>query len=129
MNSDLLIKQIETYSNAIVAFNVLQGLAYSYSFGTNDFFNCMVKTASHLAEGLALLFMLVMLLSIFATVSLARLVKQLSNEFNNVVDKIYFGKVIVVTIFSLVPIVLTVGYGVLDYPKKMECKVTSGLAK
>jgi len=45
MTSDQLITQIETYSNAIVGFVVLQALAFSFSFGTNEFFNCLVKTA------------------------------------------------------------------------------------
>jgi hypothetical protein len=35
MKSDQLITQIETYSNALIAFVVLQAIAYSYSFGTN----------------------------------------------------------------------------------------------
>ena len=48
MNAEILIKQIETYSNAIIAFVVLQGLAYSFAFGTSAHFNCLVKTAAHL---------------------------------------------------------------------------------
>lgn len=126
MTSELLIKQIETYSNAIVAFAVLQGLAYSYAFGTNAFFNCLVKTASHLAEGLTLLFALVTLLSIVAIASLGRVLKQISGEFRSVVEKIYMGKLIAVITFSLVPLILTIGYGVKDYPNKMECKTTAG---
>ena len=43
MDSNFLAKQIETYSNAIVAFHVIQGLAYLYYFGTNQTFNCLVK--------------------------------------------------------------------------------------
>jgi hypothetical protein len=126
MNSELLIKQIETYSNAIIAFMVLQGLAYSYAFGTNPFFNCLVKTAEHLAEGLALLFGLNMLLSIVATVSLGRALNRISGEFRSTVEKIYLGKLIVVIIFGLLPLVLTYGYGVGDYPNKMECKTAAG---
>jgi len=125
MTSELLIKQIEAYSNAIVAFAVLQGLAYSYAFGTDEFFNCLVKTASHLAEGLTLLFVLITLLSIVATASLGRTLQQISGEFRSTIRKIYLGKLVVVIIFSLVPLILTIGYGVRDYPSKMECKSTA----
>ena len=94
MTSELLIKQIETYSNAIVAFAVLQGLAFSYAFGTDAFFNCLVKTASNLAEGLTLLFVLVTLLSVFATVSIGRTLQQISGKFRGIVNKIYIGKLV-----------------------------------
>ena len=126
MTSELLIKQIETYSNAIVAFAVLQGLAYSYGFGSNAFFNCLVKTASHLAEGLTVLFALVTLLSIVATMLLSRTLQQISGEFRGMVKRIYIGKLVAAIVFSLVPLVLTVGYGVRGYPDKMECKTTAG---
>ena len=128
MTPELLIKQIETYSNAIVAFAVLQGLAFSYAFGTNPLFNCLVKTASHLAEGLTLLFLLIMLLSIVATVSLGRTIREISGEYRSIVEKLYLGKLVVVTIFSLVPMLLTIGYGVGEYPNKMDCKAASARA-
>jgi hypothetical protein len=128
MTSELLTKQIETYSNAIVAFAVLQGLSYSYAFGTNAFFNCLIKTSSHLAEGLTLLFVLVTLLSIIATVLLGRALQQISGEFRGMVEKIYVGKLVAVIIFSLLPLALTVGYGVRDYQDKMQCKTTAGMS-
>jgi hypothetical protein len=122
MTSDAVSKQIETCSNAIVAFAVLQSLAYAYAFGTNAFFNCVVKTASHLAEGLTLLFALVMLLSIAAMVGLGNALKTISGEFRAIVAKIHAGKLVTVIVFSLVPLVLTFAYGVRDYPAKAECK-------
>jgi len=122
MKSETLVSQIETYSNAIVAFAVLQGLAYSYAFGTNAFFNCLVKTASYLAEGLTLLFVLVMLLSIVAVVALGRIVERVAGELRSTVRKLYLGKSVVVIIFSLVPVAITYGYGVRDYPAKADCK-------
>ena len=125
MKPETLVTQIETYSNAIVAFAVLQGLAYSYAFGTNVFFNCLVKTSTHLAEGLSLLFALVTLLSIVAIAALGRTLGRIAGEFRSTVHKIYAGKLIAVVIFSLVPLVLTIGYGVRDYPNKAECKTTA----
>ena len=122
MKPETLVSQIETYSNAIVAFAVLQGLAYSYAFGTNAFFNCLVKTAAYLAEGLSLLFGLVTLLSIVAIITLGRTLSRIAGEFRSTVTKMYLGKVIAVLIFSLVPLLLTIGYGVRDYPTKADCR-------
>ena len=122
MNSEILIKQIETYSNAIVAFAVLQGLSYAYSFGTNPFFNCLVKTTTHLAVGLTWLFGIVTLLSIAAMVGLARALRRLAGEFRDTVTKIYAAKVVAVIIFNLLPLGLTFCYGVRDYPIKAACK-------
>jgi hypothetical protein len=122
VTSEQLIKQAETYSNAIVAFTVLQGLAYCYAFGTSEFFNCLVKTAANLAAGLTLLFVVVSALAIVAILYLGRMMKQVAGEFHDAVRKIYLGKMVVVVIFSLTPLLLTLGYGVRDYPNKMECK-------
>ena len=83
MKPETLVQQVETYSNAIVAFADPQGLAYSYAFGTNAFFNCLVKTSNYLAEGLTLLFVLVMLLSIVAVVALGRTVERIAGEFGH----------------------------------------------
>jgi len=121
MTPEILVKQIETYSNAIVSFAVLQGLAFSFAFGTNAFFNCLVKTSPYLAEGLLLAFLLVAILSAVAIVGLGRALKHLSGEYRGIVNRIYLGKLITLTIFSLVPLVLTMYYGVRDYPTKREC--------
>ena len=122
MKPETLVTQIETYSNAIVAFAVLQGLAYSYAFGTNAFFNCLVRTSNYLPEGLAILFGLVTVLSIVAIVALGRTLGRIAGEFRSTVGKIYAGKLIAVVIFSLVPLALTIGYGVRDHPNKAGCK-------
>jgi uncharacterized membrane protein YedE/YeeE len=124
MTSELLIKQLETYSNAIVTFSVLQGIAYCFAFGTSAFFNCLVKTSLHLAEGLTLIFALAMLFSVVATVFLGRVLRQLSGEFRSTVERVYFGKLLVVIVFNLLPLAVTVAYGVRDYPTKVECRAT-----
>ena len=125
MNPELLIRQIETYSNAIVAFVVLQGLAYAFAFGTDPFFNCLVKTTPHLAEGLALLFAAVMLLAVVATIALCRAVRRLSGEYGGMVVKLYIGKLVAVVLLGIVPLVLTVEYGVRDYPGKTACQAAA----
>ena len=128
MNSELLAKQIEAYSNAIVAFAVLQGLAYSYYFGTNPMFNCLVKTTANLAVGLSAVFVVVTLLSVIAIVYLGRIMREIAREFAQIVQTIYRAKLIAVILFSLLPLAITAGYGVRDYPGKAECKTVSNHA-
>ena len=112
MDSNFLAKQIETYSNAIVAFHVIQGLAYLYYFGTNQTFNCLVKTSVFLAEGLTIIFILVMVLSVIAIRYLGRSLEYVSSEFSEIVRKIYLAKSIIILIFSLLQISITLGYAV-----------------
>jgi hypothetical protein len=122
MKDDQLITQIETYSNAIVGFVVLQAVAYSFSFGTSEFFNCLVKTAKYLAHGLAAHFLLVTILACYATIALGRLLRRLSPENGGTIGRIYTAKCIVVVLFTSMPLVITVNYGLLDYASKAECK-------
>jgi hypothetical protein len=128
MKDDKLITQIETYSNAIIGFIVLQAIAYSFSFGTNEFFNCLVKTARYLAYGLAAHFLIVTILACYATLALGRLLRRLSQENGEIVGRIYLAKCIVVVLFTSVPLATTVAYGLLDYPSKYECKQTKHAA-
>ena len=121
-----LARQIETYSNAIVAFAVLQTLAYSYSFGTNELFNCLVKTANHLAIGLIALFLFVTVLLITAMIFFTGVIDTVSGRFAGIVRKIYIGKLVAVVVFSAVPIIITADYGIVDNPGKYECKRTLG---
>ncbi|MBS1172375.1 MAG: hypothetical protein H6R12_1205 [Proteobacteria bacterium] len=122
MTPDLLFKQLESYSNAIVAFAVLQGLAFSYAFGNNSTFNCTVKNAPHLAEGLAIAFVVLTFLLLAAIVWLGRAMESIAGEFVTLVKKLYLGKLVAVALFSLLPLCLILYYGVRDYPGKTDCK-------
>jgi hypothetical protein len=122
MTPDLLVKQLESYSNAIVAFAVLQGLAFSYAFGNNATFNCTVKNAPHLAEGLAIAFVVLTILLLVATAWLGRAMESIAGEFVALVKKLYLGKLVAVVLFSLLPLCLILYYGVRDYPGKTDCK-------
>ncbi len=124
MNDDKLINQLETYSNAVIGFVVLQAIAYSFSFGTNEFFNCTVKTARFLADGLAVHFVMVTALTCYTTVAIGRLLLRLSQDNVEIVKRIYFAKCVAVALFTCLPFVITVAYGVLDYPGKYDCKQT-----
>lgn len=121
METDKLIQQIETYSNAIIAFAVLQSLGYAYAFGSNETFNCYVKTATLLAAGLCLMFLVVTVLLVAVMHYFRKTVRELAGEHSKTVDKVYLGKMVAVILFSLLPFSLTLSYGlVLDTPK-VEC--------
>lgn len=127
MGPEHLIKQCETYTNAIVAFSAAQALAYAYAFGNNEFFNCLVKSASHLAAGLVLLFLVAMILFLVVIHYCRKAVRAHAGEFAAAVDRIYFAKMAAVVLFSLVPMSLTFAYGVMLPSVKMECnRIISG---
>lgn len=107
------LEQIETYSKSIIAFTVLQGLAYSYYFGSNKIFNCRIKSADYLAETLTAVFVLVAILSILAVINLGKEKSKLIPEYADEVRSMTIGKVVVVVIFGFFPAVLTFFYGVL----------------
>lgn len=122
MDANLLAKQSETYSNAIVTFIVIQGLSYVYAFGTSPFFNCLVKTSNFLAEGMVALFILITILSLVAIRFLGRTLENISGEFRGIVHKIYLAKSLVVLIFAVMQISITIGYGVLSDSASTDCR-------
>ena len=121
MKSEKLIEQVEMYSNAIVAFAVLQAIAYSYAFGSNELFNCLVKSANYLAIGLTSLSLALMVLLVFAVRFCRRVLIDVITDHRDIVEKIYLGKMIAVVIFSLVPLLLTFHYGVIVDVGRVEC--------
>ena len=121
MKSEDLAKQVELYSNAIVGFSVVQALAFASTFGTSASFNCTVKTTTHLASGLLLMFAVVFVLSVIAIRQLGKTMVALAGRYKNVVRKMYAAKIIVVVVFTLLPVSLVFTYGVRDYPGKNAC--------
>lgn len=122
MKNDQLVTQIETYSNAIVGFFVVQAIAYCVSFGTNEMFNCLVKTANHLALGLSIHFCVSTVLACYATLFLKKQVLRLCQQNADIVSRIYLAKAVVIVLFSALPLGVTLTYGVMDYPNKTPCK-------
>lgn len=117
-----LARQVETYSNAIVGFVVLQSLAYSYSFGTNQMFNCLVKTARFLAAGLTTHFVISTVLLLFAMAYLGRIIQAVAGSYVAIIRRIYLGKMLAVVLFSVVPIAVTVCYGLVPSERtKYDC--------
>jgi hypothetical protein len=110
MNPEQLLRQIETYSNAIVAFAVVQSLAFGYQFGTNELFNCLVRLGPHLQATLSVLFVIVTMLSLYALRFLGSVARGLAEGYGDIVRKMFFGKMIIVLVFNALPLFLVVKY-------------------
>ena len=116
---DILVKQIESYSIGIVTFIVLQGVAYSFYFGSSKMFNCIVKDSNLLAELLTILFITITTLSIIVLRYIGKKQEELFPEYSNIVTTITRGKIVIVGIFGLLPAFLTFFYGALGEVRKM----------
>ena len=112
MDRTEIAKQLELYSNAIVAFIVFQGLAFCYTFGTSDKFNSTLKTNISLSVGLAVLFFVTMALALFTNNFLGQKLGNLSGEYGRLVKTVFFGKAVVICLFSALPIIVTVRYAI-----------------
>ena len=114
MKNSNIIKQLEFYSNAIISFVVLQGLIYCYNFGTNPFFNNTVKSSKELSIGLVVILSATLVFGFIANYFIGEKIKALvESEFIGIVSKIYTGKLIVIVVVGLLPIVVTYHFGVL----------------
>lgn len=113
MEKSLIIKQLEFYSNAIISFVVLQGLIYCYNFGTNEFFNTTVKSSKDLSVGLFVMLSITMVLGFIANYLIGNKIKSLVEyEYVSLVSKIYSGKLIVIIVFGLLPVIVTYRFGI-----------------
>ncbi|MYM63685.1 hypothetical protein [Pseudomaricurvus sp. HS19] len=109
----LIFNKVGNYINALVAFIVLQGLAYAFYFGSNTVFNCAVHVSKYLAETLSALFLLVALLGVYGVRALGRIEATLAPEYAGILRRLTRGKIVVVLLFGLFPALLTFCYGVL----------------
>ena len=112
MDRTEIAKQLELYSNAIVAFTVFQGLAFCYNFATSREFNLTVKTTMSLSVGLTFLFLVTMILGLFANHFIRFKLEKLSEEYSQLVKSIYLGKSIVIGLFGSLPMIITVCYAI-----------------
>lgn len=111
MDKSDLAKQLDLYSNSIVAFIVFQGLAFCYNFG-NAGFNIIVKANMSLSIGLTILFFVNTVLALFANRFLRLRLLELSEEYGEIVKAVYIGKSIVISIFGALPILVTVRFAI-----------------
>lgn len=112
MSREIVAKQLELYSNGIVAFNVLQGVGFAFYLGTNCQFNYLIKNATYLAEGLTVLFSLVAIGSVFAILAFRKAMISVSDpEFHDIQRWLYLAKACAAFVFGALPLFLTVFYG------------------
>ena len=121
MNSNFLVKQIETYSNAIVAFFAVQGLTYLYYLGLSERFICLLKTRDYLAIGIVIGIIAGAIASIIAIRYLSDVLGSLSSANSTIVRKIYSAKWIVILFFASSQVVVTVFYVILSNSIPLEC--------
>ncbi len=112
MDDAEISKQLELYSNSIVAFVVIQSLTFCYYFGTNVNFNNILRTYKALSTGLAVAALLVTFLALYANHFLGSKLRQLSSNHQEVIRMIYRGKAVTIVIFSALQICITVVYAV-----------------
>jgi hypothetical protein len=124
-----LVKQLELYSNAILAFVVAQSLAFSFTFGTNTEFGCVVIAERPLALGLLAHFVLSTVLAVVAITYLGRALQRISQENQALVRLLFFGKCTVVVIFAAIPTLVLLWFGVLvgDQVGRCMLKVKSAI--
>jgi hypothetical protein len=130
MKTDTLIELLETYSNAILGFTVLQSVAFAFTYGTNARFSCLVKNEPWLAPGLIAHFFLSSLLACVAIVFLGRAIRKilkLEQPASNILGIVYRAKSVAVILFAAIPL-FTIGmYGMSSEknPARCESRITS----
>ena len=107
-----ITKQLELYSNAIIAFIVFQSLAFCYNFGTSKEFNSIVHASEELSVGLTIIFFVAMTLAFFANRFIRLKLEELSGEYGQLVKAIYIGKAVVIILFGMLPIIVLARYAI-----------------
>ena len=115
-------RQAETYSNAIVAFTAFQALTFSYVFGTNPQFGCLIRSEAYLGVALTLMFVVVLVLISTVMRFLSGLIQSVAGRFREAMRHIYRAKLIAVLVFTALPLTLTFVYGVLLREPASDCR-------
>ena len=109
------IRQLELYSNSIIGFIVFQGLVYCYTFGSDTVFSIAVKETITLSVGLVIALSITMVLSFYATYLIGkRKASMVHEEHVDLVRKIYRGKLVVIVVFGLLPVLVTLFFGIIE---------------
>jgi hypothetical protein len=107
-------KQLESYSNAILGFIVLQGLAFSFYFGTSLDFKKAIQTFWSLSAILLILFAAVLVGSLYVNGRIsAALQKGIRANDKRLVRKIFQGKAVIIVLFGSMPILFVALYGLI----------------
>jgi heme A synthase len=121
MHSEKLVEQLELYSNGIVGFIVAQSLVFSFTFGVQPVFGCVVAREKLLAYALVAHFVLGTLLAVGAIQFLSRSMQRLAADNHALLRKLFAAKSAVVVIFAVIPVFVLVTYGVLREPGTGRC--------
>jgi len=121
VNEEKLADQLEHYSKAIVTFVVLQAVAFMFSFGTIEFFNCLVLHTRYLAGGLIAHFAIVTALSSIALAYLGWKAAGFAKISRKTIVIIYVGKLVAIVLFTALPIMTMVKYGMIDDVLIYQC--------
>jgi hypothetical protein len=112
MTSDKIIEALETYSNVVVAFMVVQSIGFSFTFGTKPTFTCLVHTASGLAPGLIAHFFISTVLACCAVALMANTIRRVATQNVEVLRRIYLAKILVILLFAVIPTTLLYAYSI-----------------
>src|SRR6185312_11480214 len=111
MKAEELAKQLELYSNAIVAFVVVQGLTFCYDFAKEGRFNELVKTKHALSAGLCAMFAMTLIAATYANQYLGRQLASMDSAHHAIIRTVYGGKTVVIVCFGLLPLLVTLAFG------------------
>ena len=129
MQTDKLIELLETYSNAILGFTVLQSVAFAFTYGTNARFSCLVKNEPWLAPGLIAHFLLSSLLACVAIVFLGRAIRKilkLEQPASSILRLVYRAKSLIVVLFAAIPLFTISMYGTSSAKDPARCEAVKG---
>ncbi|MBA4422971.1 MAG: hypothetical protein C0390_07690 [Syntrophus sp. (in: bacteria)] len=111
MSKEEISKQLELYSNSIIAFIAVQSLIFCYNFGTSEFFNCILKNTKGLSVFLAGIFFFAYVLAWIAHYRIFKMLKELNGEYSQIVKSAYIGKFIAICVFFILQMVV-IGYAI-----------------
>lgn len=106
--------QLELYSNAIVGFVVVQGLAFLYQFGTNQTFKGLIQGHHSLSLTLIAVFICVLVASLYANHAISKTLQRRTDPSDReLIKKIFYGKGFVIILFNLLQILVVTMYGLM----------------
>ena len=109
------LKQLELYSNSIIGFVVFQGLFYCYQFGTNELFSDAIKSNLELSIGLVIALSITMILGFMANYMIGKKLRSMVQpENSDLVKKIYRGKLVAIILFGMLPVLVTLYFGIIE---------------
>ncbi len=114
MDDSAIYEKLELYSNAIVGFVVIQAITFCYNFGTNAVFSDILIRYKILSSILSLATVIVMLLALYANYYLGSAIQKVTEKHRETIKTIYFGKSVVIVIFSALQVGIIVFFGVLN---------------